>query len=187
MIERRTTRVNLKQRPCGKYNIQEYLDCSKEKFWNLFQTIATCVVFNIKEFVPKNQTLLPLCTSREEARKTISIFIDLANKLTARSLNFGCLIPCTTISYNFKADYQSKNVWIHFENQDNVEQRNNFPLYLCFETMDTEERTENLIYDLGNFLVAAGGNLGLFMGFSCFSLMLLLIGHLNINGINCLQ
>jgi hypothetical protein len=45
--------------------------------------------------------------------------------------------------------------------------------------MDTEERMETLTYDLGNFLVAAGGNLGLFLGFSCFSLMLTFIEYLN--------
>jgi hypothetical protein len=45
--------------------------------------------------------------------------------------------------------------------------------------MDTEERMETLTYDLGNFLVAAGGNLGLFLGFSCFSLMVTFIEYLN--------
>ena len=32
-----------------------------------------------------------------------------------------------------------------------------------------EERVESLVYDFSAFLVATGGNLGLFLGFSCLS------------------
>jgi hypothetical protein len=73
----------------------------------------------------------------------------------------------------------SENIWIHMNNLANFEENNNFDLYYSFETMDTEERMETLTYDLGNFLVAAGGNLGLFLGFSCFSLFLHFIEFLN--------
>jgi len=41
--------------------------------------------------------------------------------------------------------------------------------------MDIEEKTETFVYDVGNFLTAAGGNLGLFMGFSCLSIILTFI------------
>jgi hypothetical protein len=34
-----------------------------------------------------------------------------------------------------------------------------------------EEQVETLIYDAGGFLAAAGGNLGLFVGFSCLSVI----------------
>jgi hypothetical protein len=35
--------------------------------------------------------------------------------------------------------------------------------------LDVEERIETLVYDVGSFLAAAGGNLGLLLGFSCLS------------------
>jgi hypothetical protein len=38
-----------------------------------------------------------------------------------------------------------------------------------------EERVETLVYDVGSFLAAAGGNLGLFLGFSCLSVFLYII------------
>ena len=41
--------------------------------------------------------------------------------------------------------------------------------------MDTEVRTETLVYDTVNFLSAIGGNLGLFVGFSCLSVVFTLI------------
>jgi hypothetical protein len=41
--------------------------------------------------------------------------------------------------------------------------------------LNIEEKTEALVYDFGTFLAAIGGNLGLFLGFSCLSLLLILI------------
>ena len=35
-----------------------------------------------------------------------------------------------------------------------------------------EEQIETLVYDAGNFLAAVGGNLGLFLGFSCLTMLL---------------
>jgi hypothetical protein len=35
--------------------------------------------------------------------------------------------------------------------------------------LDVEERIETLVYNTGSFLSAAGGNLGLHLGFSCLS------------------
>jgi hypothetical protein len=46
-----------------------------------------------------------------------------------------------------------------------------------YSTLDVEERIETLVYDAGNFLAAAGGNLGLLLGFSCLSTVL---GFINI-------
>ncbi len=41
-----------------------------------------------------------------------------------------------------------------------------------------EERIESYIYDLGNFLAAAGGHLGLSLGFSCLSALLTFVRYL---------
>jgi hypothetical protein len=37
--------------------------------------------------------------------------------------------------------------------------------------MEIEERTGVLVYDMVSFLSAVGGNLGLFVGFSCLSVI----------------
>ena len=38
--------------------------------------------------------------------------------------------------------------------------------------MDVEKEVETLVYDAGNFFAAIGGNLGLFLGFSCLTMIL---------------
>jgi hypothetical protein len=54
-----------------------------------------------------------------------------------------------------------------------------FVLYLYFGTLDVEERIDNLDYDFESFLAAVGGNLGLFLGFSCLSVLLGFVRLLN--------
>jgi hypothetical protein len=44
--------------------------------------------------------------------------------------------------------------------------------------MDVEKQVESLIYDAGNFFAAVGGNLGLFLGFSCLSIIFATIDFL---------
>jgi len=58
-------------------------------------------------------------------------------------------------------------------------------LYLYFEyiTTQTEEEVETYIYDNENFLTALGGNLGLFLGFSCLSVLLKLLEKILAKGI----
>jgi hypothetical protein len=40
---------------------------------------------------------------------------------------------------------------------------------MSYSSLLVEERTETIIYDLECLLTSLGGNLGLFLGFSCFS------------------
>lgn len=49
--------------------------------------------------------------------------------------------------------------------------------YLAFfwDALDVEEHHESLTYDLSAFLAAAGGNLGLALGYSCLSALVCLI------------
>ena len=48
-----------------------------------------------------------------------------------------------------------------------------------YESFEIEVNVEILIYDIGSFLAAVGGNLGLFLGFSCLSLLFVLMKTFN--------
>jgi hypothetical protein len=66
-----------------------------------------------------------------------------------------------------------KNTWIETENPDFL--RENYALSLLYDSFNVEERVESLIYDWGSFLTSIGGDLGLFLGFSCLSILLSLV------------
>ena len=46
-------------------------------------------------------------------------------------------------------------------------------------TLFVDEKIESLEYDIGSFLAAAGGNLGLMLGFSCLSVMFTTVEYAN--------
>jgi Amiloride-sensitive sodium channel len=58
-------------------------------------------------------------------------------------------------------------------------------LYLEYETFDREKHVETLICDTTTFLTQVGGNLGLFLGISCLSVILTIIDFFR-NGKNIL-
>ena len=66
-----------------------------------------------------------------------------------------------------------KTAWLDVNNE--FSGLNEFYVYIAYETLHVEERTETLVVDAGAFLAAVGGNLGLFLGFSCFSCFLMII------------
>jgi hypothetical protein len=73
-----------------------------------------------------------------------------------------------------KLNYFHKNSWIDTDGKSGIIE-NSFSLAIAYNTLIVEERVETLVYDVGSFLAAVGGNLGLFLGFSCLSVCLALI------------
>ena len=82
------------------------------------------------------------------------------------------------ISYSVKQRDTHKNAWIApKEKSHGPEFLDNFYFFiLSFDTFNIEEHIESLVYDASSFLVSVGGNLGLFLGFSCLSVLFGLIG-----------
>ena len=77
-------------------------------------------------------------------------------------------------AYKYEIDYQSQNSYYDLNSTEN-NSYTFFYLQTFYYKLETEEKTETLLYDAVNFLSAAGGNLGLFVGFSCLSVMLTMI------------
>ncbi len=117
---------------------------------------------------------LPECKSNKKALSTVEKFVTQIDDYLSRTSEFGCPIPCKQKSFKHKLEYFSKNTFIEFNDEQRIDQ-DSFELIVFFKTMDIEEKTETFVYDVGNFLTAAGGNLGLFMGFSCLSIILTFI------------
>ena len=55
-----------------------------------------------------------------------------------------------------------------------------FLLYFYYNSILVEERTETLIYELVDVMAAAGGHLGLCLGFSCLTLIIALMEYIEV-------
>ena len=67
---------------------------------------------------------------------------------------------------------------------DEADTSKTFYFSILWESLLIEEKVETLVYDGINFVAAAGGNLGLLLGFSCFGLLQMLITYLK-NWLKC--
>jgi hypothetical protein len=74
------------------------------------------------------------------------------------------------MSYKLNLDYMHGNT-IMLPNQNSVKNHHFFTVIPHYSTFNVEEAIENLEYDVATLLVAAGGNLGLFLGLSCLPVL----------------
>jgi len=104
------------------------------------------------------------CRTKQEANQTHSKLIDMEVEFFALIDN--CNLPCNQSYFSHKEFlYHTNAVPMMFQDLSRD------PMYLVFlyETLMVEEHIENLMYDIGSVLTAAGGNLGLTLGFSCLT------------------
>ncbi len=113
------------------------------------------------------------CKSRSTATTTYTIFKEVTYHFLAYPDTFGCPFPCVQMRYEISLKYFHETSWPDINKPDNFS--NTFFLSLFYGTFDMVEVEETLVYDVGNFFAAAGGYLGLFLGFSCLSLLMQII------------
>ena len=132
----------------------------------------SCTTFALNDWITPENNQLPLCPSSMAAKRVIEEFPSLQAEFTDSLEKQGCPVPCTSTSYNHEIQYFSRRI------NTSIAESNYFQLRVYYNTLEVEERTETLLYDLSNFLSASGGNLGLLMGFSCLSALLEVIKFL---------
>jgi hypothetical protein len=69
-----------------------------------------------------------------------------------------------------KVSYFHRNSYLAIEMNKALE-RNTFYLYFYYSSLVVEKRVETLVYDIGGFLAAAGGNMGLMLGLSFLTIL----------------
>jgi len=169
LTERQTIlKVNTRYR-CSHWSMDEFLHCAKKLYLKETLPKINCTIYHYKEFIDPNLVNLPQCISNTSAAETY-------NSLSKHFYTFlfyndsKCLVPCSQTRYNFELNYYSKNsIFDPFKKE--YFSKNDFRLIFFYRKMEIEERTEALVYDIGTFLSAAGGNLGLLVGFSCLSVI----------------
>jgi hypothetical protein len=89
---------------------------------------------------------------------------------------YGCPFPCDEQSYEISLKYFHETSWPDFSKPESF--NSTFFLVLFYDTFDVVESKETLVYDVGDLFAAAGGHLGLFLGFSCLSVLMQVIDYL---------
>ena len=150
-----------------------FVSCCKDSIRRNVITHIDCTLPSLEEFIDRPSNLT-FCKDEESASKVFWDSSSYWDNFSSSTAEFGCPVPCSQISYKITFEFYHKNKWFYGDllAADTVEV---LALYLYFGTLDAEVRIDSLDYDLTSSLVVVGGNLGLFLGFSCLSVLLALV------------
>ena len=129
----------------------------------------SCLIPAFLEFSGNNPNLRE-CKNLTEARVTVSMLSKVILDFIESPQKFGCPLPCERNSFRFNLERIHENAAT--SEAPILDEGNKFwYISLYYSTLVIEQQVETLIYDVGGFLAAAGGNLGLCLGFSCLSVL----------------
>jgi hypothetical protein len=163
---------------------ERFLNCSKNVICANLTKELNCTIAGFDEFLYKCLQL-PECTNLSEAteanKKIQAIYFGFAEDTES----FGCKVLCERITYSMEVNTIHINSLL-FDGEPEPKNTSYYHLFYYFKTYVIKKQFEVLVYDLGGFLAAAGGNLGLCLGFSFLSI-LFTITHWTKFGVDWLQ
>ena len=167
LMEKETTQLKTEHYDCKTYNQEsEFIDCTKKQLWNVLSSKINCTIAGLESIV-QNGTEIEYCSDSVSARQTFDHMVKTFDQVYSNLSKFNCPVPCRQKGFNYKIKYFHKNSWIEPENS--TMSKTFAGLYVSYSSLLVEERVETIVYDLECLLTSLGGNLGLFLGFSCFS------------------
>jgi hypothetical protein len=133
--------------------------------------IIYVILSGLTEFL--NSTDLKECHNEDSAMETFDFFFEDLLGVETETWLTDCPLPCSQTLFDVSLHQYHINNWPRPVVSKSGESAVLFSLR--YEWLNVQEEVETLMYDTTNFLAQAGGNLGLFLGFSCLSLLLSLI------------
>jgi len=153
----------------------DFIECCRKKFQAFLLSNISCSIVGLKPIM-NAENYLDKCLLKKEAAVTYSAYRAFLKTYRGNYDSLNCPLPCFRKTFSFKQTDQHKYAFIQADRtyEDELLQQN-YSLSLSYNSFKVEERVETLVYDLESFLTSIGGNLGLFLGFSCFSLLVSII------------
>ena len=119
------------------------------------------------------------CSDMHSASNTQIQYMNIVYSEEKFNWISACPVPCQQTSYAAHPTYFHKTSML---NLNTIDVNSSALLTINYATLGIKEHVESFVYDAGSFLAAAGGNLGLFLGFSCLSLFSSILNYLkNVN------
>ncbi len=141
-----------------------YTSCIKSYLSTKVGAKSSCILPGQKGLFEADQASIPLCNDVESAARTYAVY----ENITYHFLEYGwledCHLPCKQRSYTQSVKHFHRTTWGNAHLQSET-----FYLVIAYSSLDIKTKTETFVYDLGSLFAAAGGNLGLFLGFSCLA------------------
>ena len=149
-------------------------DCLKDEIWIAIKDRIKCSFPGFEVFYPFNLSL-PRCETFEAAA---SAFSEMNNfSMLVGISESKCRFSCATKRFAIDVKQMHINSLVEVDKKEPPTATSTTTIAIAYSTLVVEESIERLVYDFENLLTAVGGNLGLFLGFSCFSSSMFLIKY----------
>ena len=129
-----------------------------------------CTIQGFDRFFDTHLDLKECCNQHdgaEASKKYQAIILGLYHN----SSLYGCKHPCERNTYtaNINTYHFNSIIWDGFP--PSLADESYYHLFFYYKSDIVQKQVEVLVYDFGGFIAAAGGNLGLCLGFSCLSIL----------------
>jgi len=161
---------NTDKKPCTTYfSNSDFVNCAKAA---IVKRLTTDKRFNCTSVFSRflNDMPLPKCHTKELSQEMDELVEESFYSLLRNPHLSGCPLPCNQSSFQSAAFTGHKNF---FGKSRRPPDRIN--LIVFYETLISQITTETFRVDLGVLFSSIGGYLGLFLGFSCFKTLLILV------------
>jgi hypothetical protein len=111
------------------------------------------------------------CSNQHEGAEASKKYQAIILGLYHNSSLYGCKHPCERNTYtaNINTYHFNSIIWDGFP--PSLADESYYHLFFYYKSDIVQKQVEVLVYDFGGFIAAAGGNLGLCLGFSCLSIL----------------
>jgi hypothetical protein len=178
LTEKHQRYLNKEHAPCKSYSLNDNNNNNEEELLSFFECLQksllvnvgsklTCILPFMSDLLPN--TTLAGCSERSDIGRSFQTYSYFIKDFIQKIAGYGCPLPCSFITYNVVTRYFHKNLGFDSGEGLSATHENFFRLSLIYDTLIIEENVESYDYDSADFLIYVGGNLGLFLGFSCLS------------------
>jgi hypothetical protein len=166
LIEKQTEQINKKQFPYKSYTAKKFTKCTKQQLWQMLKPKINCTIAGYENVVPEN---FAYCDSLTAARATLKQIFYSTSEFVSNLSKLNCPLPCSHKSYKCNIKYYHINSWLGLDNSTSEVSKTAAIVSVTYISFLVEEQVEVYVYDPVNLMTSIGENLGLFLGFSCFS------------------
>jgi hypothetical protein len=168
--------LNKDNHHCVKYSLgindqfSGFNDCLINDLRKKFKAAFNCTLPFINTILNLSPSL-PVCSDTTISQNVMfAAFREVYKYAKDRnSKDSLCPFPCCYVSYYSDVNYYHRNILSNLNAYYKF--KSPFMLAVYPQSNMIEEQTEALIYDFFSLLSSGGGNLGLFLGFSCLSII----------------
>ena len=128
-----------------------------------------CAIPGLEKFLSVSS--LQECSDLATASHTFENFVKVKYDFETNYSRHGCARSCSETVHKAEAFYFHRNSWVETSDLLTLPD-DGYKLNLAYGSLQLEETVVTLAFDLENFLTSLGGNLDLFLGLSCLSMLL---------------